>query len=159
MRTKPPRIPPTAEEIAAEAERAKHQAQVAESWRTHRICCAIAPKLGRTKDQMLLLEMYAMAGPRDEAEFRAWQRESIEMSLRSIWSALDKPVGAYSYTGRANVEAEIAEAFAMIRRAAAALPVVRDSKAAAELAFIRHAIEGKDNTALQSFIERVSRPD
>jgi hypothetical protein len=135
-----------------------HARRVAESWRVHHICCSIAPQLGRTEDEMLLLQMHAMSGPRDEAEFRAQQIESIEVFMRCIWSYLGKQVGAYSYKDRGTVEGEVGEAFDMIRRAAAALPVVRDSKAAAELAFIRHAIDGADNKRLQSFIKRVTRP-
>ncbi|HMO49356.1 MAG TPA: hypothetical protein PKB14_25445 [Rubrivivax sp.] len=134
-----------------------HARRIVESWRTHRICCSIAPQLGRTEHEMLALELYAMNGPRDEAEFRAQQIESIEVFMRCIWGAFDKQVGAFSYKDRGTVQGEVGEAFDTIRRAAAALPVVRDSKAAAELAFIRHAIEGADNKPLQSFIKRVTR--
>jgi hypothetical protein len=138
-------------------QREDHARRVAESWRVHRICCAIAPQLGRTEDEMVSLGMLARHGPRDEAEFRAWQTKAIEMSMRSIWRDFDKPVGAYAYKDRGRFEAEVAAAFDMIRRTAAKLPVVRDSKAAAELAFIRYAIEGPDNKPLQTFIKQVTR--
>ncbi len=154
MSTRPPkRIEPTAEE----AKRAKHQAWVNEQWRRHRICCAIAPQLGRTKEEMLMLEIFAMQGPRDETAFRASQLQTLETYMGCIWQRFSKLNGAYAYKIDPEGEGRIAEAFDTIREVAAECRVVRDSKAAAELAFIRHAIDGADNQPLQSFIKQVTR--